>query len=216
MNFAYYVFLLLIIFLCFFTIKRNLESSPKKIKIYLTIVILILLLRHISLLGLCVAESSRFMYCLKPFIYLDDIAVPLMILATTYVYWRSEKISFTGSYFVLIGLGIIYGLIIYMSKMKVNVSHVYGFIISIDKEIVLSMFSLILLGVLLVINVLLLDQKYINKKGIWFIIASIMIVMLEKVIILGGIKIFPYSVIGVLAFLIIINCVIKGFKKIKQ
>ena len=71
------------------------------------------------------------------------------------------------------------------------------------------------MGIMLVINVLLLDKKYINKSGIWFIIIAIMAVMIEKVIILGGIRIFPYSVMGELIFLIIINFVLNGFKKIK-
>ena len=86
---------------------------------------------------------------------------------------------------------------------------------SINNEIVISMFSLILLGIMLIINVLLLDRKYVNKKGIWFIIIAIMAVMIEKVIILGGIRVFPYSVIGELIFIIIINFVLNGFKKIK-
>ena len=215
MNFAYYIFLLLIIFLCFFTIKRNLLVSPKKIKIYLTIVIILLLIRHIGLFILCIIESSKYIYYFKPIIYLDNIAVPLMILAITYVYLRSEKLKFTGSYFILIGAIFIYSIIIYISKIIVNVSYIYGFIISIDKEILLSMFSLILLGIMLIINVLLLDKKYVNKKGIWFIIVAIMVVMIEKVIMLGGIRIFPYSVIGELIFLVVINLVISGFKKIK-
>ena len=215
MNFAYYVFLLLIIFLCIFTIKRNLLVSPKKIKIYLTIVIILLLIRHIGLFILCIIESSKYIYYFKPIIYLDNIAVPLMILAITYVYLRSENLKFTGSYFILIGSIFIYSIIIYISKIIVNVSYIYGFIISIDKEILLSMFSLILLGIMLIINVLLLDKKYVNKKGIWFIIVAIMVVMIEKVIMLGGIRIFPYSVIGELIFLVVINIVLNGFKKIK-
>lgn len=215
MNFAYYIFLLLIIFLCIFTIKRNLLVSPKKIKIYLVIVITLLLIRHIGLIILCLIESSKYIYYLKPIIYLDDIAVPLMILAITYVYLRSEKLKFTGSYFILAGITLIYSIIIYISKIMVKVSHIYGFIISIDNEIMISMFSLILLGIMLIINVLLLDKKYANKKGIWFIILAIMVVMIEKVIIVGGIRIFPYPVIGELIFLIIINVVLNGFKKIK-
>lgn len=215
MNFAYYIFLLLIIFLCFFTIKRNLSVSPKKIKIYFTIVLLLLLFRHLGLVSLCIFESSKYIYYLKSIIYLDNIAVPLIVLAVTYVYSRSEKLKFTGSYFIFAIVSAVYACIIYMSKVMINVSSIYGFIMSIDNMIVLSMFSLILLGIMLIINVLLLDKKYVNKKGIWFIISAIMAVMIEKVIMLGGIRIFPYSVIGELIFIIIINFVLNGFKKIK-
>lgn len=146
---------------------------------------------------------------------MDNIAVPLIVVAVTYVYSRAEDIRFTGSYFVLVAVSAVYILIMNVSKVMVNVSSTYGFIMSLDNEIMLSMFSLILMGIMLVINVLLLDKKYINKSGIWFIIIAIMAVMIEKVIILGGIRIFPYSVMGELIFLIIINFVLNGFKKIK-
>lgn len=146
---------------------------------------------------------------------MDNIAVPLIVVAVTYVYSRAEDIRFTGSYFVLVAVSVVYILIMNVSKVMVNVSSTYGFIMSLDNEIMLSMFSLILMGIMLVINVLLLDKKYINKSGIWFIIIAIMAVMIEKVIILGGIRIFPYSVMGELIFLIIINFVLNGFKKIK-
>lgn len=212
MNFAYYLFLLLIIFLSIFLIKKNLEVSPKKIKIYLTVVITLFLLRHIALFLLCILKNSTIIYYLKPIIFLNHLSVPLIILAITYVYLRSEKLSFGGTYIIAGVTCIIYAAIIQISKVTIQVSYLYGFILQIDKETILFLFSLILLGILFALNVILLDKPYANKKGIWFIIIAILIVMLEDVIILGGIKIFPYSVIGDMLFLIIINLVLKSFK----
>lgn len=215
-NFAYYMFLLLIIFLSFFTLKRNLEVSPKKIKIYLTFVITLFLLRHIGLFMLCILQSSNIIYYLKPIIYLNHIAMPLIVLAITYVYLRSEVLKFTGSYVVLSIVVLIYIYIIRISKLTIEVSQNYGFIADISNENSMYLFSLILMGILLILNVILLDKPYANKTGIWFIIVSIVVVMMEEVIILGGIKVFPYSVIGELIFLIIINFVFNGFKRSKM
>ena len=216
MNFAYYIFLLLIIFLSFFTLKRNLEVSPKKIKIYLTFVITLFLLRHIGLFMLCILQSSNIIYYLKPIIYLNHIAMPLIVLAITYVYLRSEVLKFTGSYVVLSIVVLIYIYIMRISKLTIEVSQNYGFIADISNENSMYLFSLILMGILLILNVILLDKPYANKTGIWFIIVSIVVVMMEEVIILGGIKVFPYSVIGELIFLIIINFVFNGFKRSKM
>lgn len=214
-NFAYYMFLLLIIFLSLFTLKRNFEVSPKKIKIYLTFVITLFLLRHIGLFMLCILQSSNIIYYLKPIIYLNHIAMPLIVLAITYVYLRSEVLKFTGSYIILSIVVLIYIYIIRISKLTIEVSQNYGFIADISNENSMYLFSLILMGILLVLNVLLLDKPYANKTGIWFIIVSILVVMMEEVIILGGVKVFPYSVIGELIFLIIINFVFDGFKRSK-
>ena len=210
------MFLLLIIFLSFFTLKRNLEVSPKKIKIYLTFVITLFLLRHIGLFMLCILQSSNIIYYLKPIIYLNHIAMPLIVLAITYVYLRSEVLKFTGSYVVLSIVVLIYIYIMRISKLTIEVSQNYGFIADISNENSMYLFSLILMGILLILNVILLDKPYANKTGIWFIIVSIVVVMMEEVIILGGIKVFPYSVIGELIFLIIINFVFNGFKRSKM
>lgn len=212
MNFAYYLFLLLIIFLSIFIIKRNLEVSPRKIKIYLTIVTTLFLLRHIALFLLCVLENSNIIYYLKPIIFLNHLSIPLMILAITYVHLRAESLKFTGSYIIALITGAIYAFIMETSKVTVQVSYLYGFILAIDKEIILFLFSLILLGILLILNVISLDKPFANKKGVWFIIISILIVMIEDIIILGGIKVFPYSVIGDMIFLVIMNWVLGGFK----
>ena len=135
-----------------------------------------------------------------------------MVLAITYIYVRSEKLNFGGSYIIAIIICVIYIGIIYISKVTVQVSYLYGFILEIDKETILFLFSLILLGVLFVLNVILLDKPFVNKMGIWSIIIAISITMIENIIILGGIKIFPYSVIGDMIFLIIMNSVLKKFK----
>lgn len=212
MNLAYYLFLLLIIFLSILIMKKNLEVSPKKIKIYLTLIITLFLLRHISLFLLCILNSSAIIYYLKSIIFLNHLAIPLMVLAITYVYLRSEKLKFGGSYIIAAIVCAIYAGIILTSKVTVQVSYLYGFILKIDNETILFLFSLILLGALLVLNVMLLDKPFANKTGIWFIITAISIVIIEDIIILGGIKIFPYSVIGDMIFLVIMNLVLKSFK----
>ena len=212
MNFAYYLFLLLIIFLSFSIMKKNLEVSPKKIKIYLTLVITLFLLRHISLFLLCILKNSTIIYYLKSIIFLNHLSIPLMIIAITYVYLRSEKFNFGVNYIIGIIISAVYIGLIHISEVTVQVSYLYGFILEIDKETNLFLFSLILLGILLVLNVILFDKPFVNKKGIWFIIIAISIVMIEDIVILGGIKIFPYSVIGDMIFLIIMNFVLTGFK----
>jgi hypothetical protein len=192
--------------------KKNLEVSPKKIKIYVSLVITLFLLRHIALLFLCILKNSTVIYYLKSIIFLNHLSIPLMVLAITYVYSRSEKLNFGGSYIIATTICAIYIIIMYISKVTVQVSYLYGFILKIDKETILFLFSLILLGVLLMINIILLDKPFINKIGIWLVIISILIVIIEDIIILGGIRIFPYSVIGDMIFLIIMNLVLKSFK----
>ena len=216
MNFAYYLFLLLIIFLSLLIFEKNLKVSPKKIKIYLSIVILLFCIRNIGLFLLCILENSTIIYYLKPMIFLNHLVIPLITLAITYVYLRSESLKFIWCYVIAVILAFIYGIIMHISKVTVQVSYMYGFIIRIDREVMLSLFSLILLASLLILNVMLIDKPFANKRGLYCIIAAICAVMIEDVIIIGGIKSFPYSVIGQAVFLFIINLVLKSFKKMRE
>ncbi|SFC94281.1 hypothetical protein [Clostridium uliginosum] len=216
MNFAYYLILLFIICLSFLILKKNLEVSPKKIKIYTTIVILLFILRHVGLFLLCILRNSNFIYSLKPIIFLNNLTIPLMVLAITYVYLRSEQLKFNWNYIIAIVLSAIYIAILYISKVTLDVNNLYGFIIKINQEILLYLFTLIILGVFLIINVILLDEKFVNKNGIRLMILAIVVVMLESVMILGGSRCFPYPVIGDLIFIIIMNSVLDSFKKAKN
>ena len=65
MNFAYYIFLLLIIFLSFILMKKNIKHAPKKIKIYLTIIILFFIIHNITLISLCVMKNGKIFYYLR-------------------------------------------------------------------------------------------------------------------------------------------------------
>lgn len=165
MNFAYYLFLLLIIFLSISLIRKNLEVSPKKIKIYLALVITLFLLRHIALFLLCILKNSTIIYYLKPIIFLNHLSVPLIVLAVSYVYLRSEKLNFGGTYVIAATVCIIYAVIMQTSKLTVQVNYLYGFILQIDKETILFLFSLILLGALLILNVILwIDHTQIRRE----------------------------------------------------
>lgn len=216
MSLAYYIFLLLIIFLSFIMIKKNIDYSPRKIKIYLIVVIALFLLRNIALLCLCLINNSNFLYYLKPFVFLDYITIPLMIIPISYIYLRSERLKFIGSYIIAFISAGVYVILVHISKARIEVSYLYGFIIKLNNEDIISLFSLILLGTLMIINIIMLDKPFVNKKGIYFLLLAIVLVMIEEVIIIGGIKLFPYSVIGEVIFLIIMNFVIDGFKRINK
>ena len=119
MNLAYYIFLLLIIFLLIFLMKKNLKVSPKKIKAYMMVVMSLFVLRYIGLFLLCIMKDGRFVYMLKPLLFLNHLAIPLMILALAYVYLRWDKLSFNINYIIAVVLVILYVATMFTKKWKV-------------------------------------------------------------------------------------------------
>lgn len=213
MNLAYYIFLLLIIFLLISLMKKNLEFSPKKIKVYMIVVMSLFMLRYIGLFLLCIMKDGRFVYMLKPLLFLNHLAIPLMILALAYVYLRWDKLSFTINYIVAVALTVLYGISIFTMKGKVVFNPTYGYLINIYNETALFLGSLLILGCLLVYCVYFLDKPNNKKKGMIYLIIASSVVILENVLYLGGLRLFPYPIFGDGIFLVIISFAINTFKK---
>lgn len=215
MNFAYFIFLLLIIFLLLFLFKKAKDRVPKKIKPYIMAVIVLFMLRYIALLLLCVITRTGVAYYLKGFVFLNHLTIPLMIVCLAYVFSRPEKLPFSSNYIVGGILTSVYVVGMVLIKGIVNMNPNYGYIVSLDKDNILNIVSLIILGGLLIFNVMVLDKPNNNKLGVIYLIVAIFFVMIENVIHLGGLKLFPYPIIGDGIFLIIMNLAFNTFKKVK-
>ena len=213
MNLAYYIFLLLIIFLLISLMKKNLEASPKKIKVYMVVVISLFILRYIGLFLLCIMKDGRFVYMLKPLLFLNHLAIPLIILALAYVYLRWDRLSFTINYIIAFALTVLYGIAIFTMKGKVIFNPTYGYLINIYNETALFLGSLVVLGGLLLYCIYYLDKPNNNKKGMIYLIIASAVVILENVLYLGGLRLFPYPIFGDGIFLVIIGFAINTFKK---
>ncbi len=213
MSFAYYIFLLLIIYLYILLLLKNSIYSPKKIKIYMAIITFLELLKNMILLTLCVIKKANVILIVKNFVFLDYVTIPLMAVTLTYIFMRSEKIKFLWSYFIGALSFIIYYCILRYSGTNSEVSAVFGFIITLKNELLMTMFSTIFLGIIIIIISIIIDKPYVNRMGLLFVLGAIVIIFIEHIIIVSGIKFFPYPIIGELVFVILMNHAVSIFKK---
>lgn len=212
MNLVYYIFLLLIIFLLSSLIIKNKKLSPKKIKIYMFIVILLFLFRYMGLFLLCIIKSGAYISSLKSLLYLNHLAIPLIVLALDYVFLRWDKLRFSVNYFIAIILSLLYIIGMYFIKARVIFNINYGYIINVKNETVLYLLSLIIVGILLIYSIYFIDKPNNNKKGMIYVILALFMVIMENIIYIGGIRIFPYPIIGDGIFLILMNLGVNTFK----
>ena len=213
MNLAYYIFLLLIIFLLSLLLRKNIRLSPKKIKVYMSIVIFLFVMRYITLFTLCVVKNARFIHYLKGILYLNQFAIPLMVLALAYVYLRWDKLNFYVNYIIAIILGILYSVEIYFMKVKIMFSPNYGYIINIKQETIFYLATLVMVGVLLIFCMYFFDKPNNNRWGMTYLIIALVMVITENVLYIGGMKLFPYPIFGDAVFITLINLAVNTFKK---
>ena len=215
MNLAYYIFLLLIIFLLVLIIRKNEKLSPIKIKVYLFIVLILFSFRYIGLFLLSIVNGGVYIYYFKSILYLNHLAIPLIVLQLSYVYLRWNKLGFKINYIIAIVFGLIYFIGMFFINGRVIFDVKYGYIINIQNDRSLFLVSLGIVGALLIFCVNFFDKPNNDRRGMCYLVIALVAVIIENVMYLGGIRVFPYPIIGDGIFLLLLNLCINKFDNAK-
>lgn len=212
----YFFLLLLIIFLLFNTIKNNIKYSPKKIKLYISTVLLISIVSYISILVLPFLKSQGVVLYFTPTVYLRYLSILFMLVPILYVFLKKPNINFNLSYIIMVSLTVIYVGINILLKPYLFISQNYGFVINLYQEDNFIIGYMIMLGAFLFFSANKISTQYGNKKGIYGVIITIIILIVELTLKIIGIYPFPYTLVGDLLIVLLLNYCINGFKKSKS
>lgn len=212
LEFSYLCLLLFIITFILYLGKKNIELSPKKIKLFISILLIPMILRCIVLLCGVVIERQGMIYFLKEYALLNYFSIPLIILSCLYIFLRNERIKFSRNYIFMVILGLLYGLLVYTYKFSISITNNFGFIISIENGIVPILIYLIILASLAVFILINLDKPFSNKTGMRMLLISLIIYIVEYILLLGGISLYPYVIIGEV---LILGCLLKSIYTFK-
>ena len=213
MDIAYYILLLLIFFLCLNIIIKNKKYSPRKIKVYINVAIIILSLRYVGLFMLCIARSSEGLSMIKWIIYSSYLAIPLITLAFIYAFLRFDNKEFKYIYFIGAIITIIYFFNMSFIDISLSYNQQFGYMITIDNPLVPIMEYLVILGFLLLYLIYYIDKPNTNKKGVWGIILYLSICIIDNIIFISGIQYFPKTIISDCIFVTFVNFFINVFRK---
>lgn len=211
--FLYFMILLLIIFLCLNLLSKNIKYSPRKIRIIMTLMLVLELLRSGTLILMSLIPSQKYLFLLKPLIFLHVIYIPMASFVAFYIFWRNDKVSFNLS-FILLGVLLAgYAIAMYLLKGIIQISSSYGYVMSISKEIIFGLSFVSILTLILFIVMFQLNNSFVNKKGLIFLAVCIIIAIFENLGYLCGIYLFPYALFSELAILLITTHSINILKK---
>ncbi|MBU5488107.1 hypothetical protein KQI77_08040 [Clostridium sp. MSJ-8] len=213
MKMAYYIFLLLIFFLCLNIINKNRKYSPKKIKTYMYIATIILIFRYICLLILCIAKSFEYLTMIKWFIYSSYLAIPLITLAFMYIFLRFDNKEFKYIYFIGALITFIYIINIIFVDIIVSYNSQFGYVIDIGKSLIFIMEYFLIIGAMLLYIIYYIDKPNCNKKGVLSIIIYLSVCIIDNIILISGIPYFPTTIISDYIFVTFINFFINVFIK---
>ena len=210
--FIYLCILLFIIIFSLYLIYLSYNKCPIKIRKFYLVSLSIIVVRYVSLLSLWLVQRQRIIYFIKIFTQLNFLAIPLLILAAIYIFLRDEKRRFDYNYTFMIILFLGYCLINIFYKLDIRVDTVFGFMVSYKEILVPNLIYLIVISSFVVITLLFVDKPYSNISGMKLLLVSLIITVIEFIIFLGGIRIFPYPLIGEVC---IIGCSYKAISTFK-
>lgn len=213
-GFIYLCILIFIIICILYLLRNNMKSSPKKIKIFITISLIPLLLRFLTLICGVIIDKQSIIYLLRPFVFLNFFSIPLLIIGCLFIFLRDEKVKFNNNYIFLSILLLGYVAFMLTYKIDINISKTFGFVLSIKEMLIPALVYLIIMAGLMVFTLFFIDKPYSNKFGMRMLLVSLIVVIVEDVFFIGGAKGFPYPIIGETFILLSTFKAIRTFKKI--
>lgn len=199
--FIYLCILLFIIIFSIYLIYLSSNKCPSKIRKFYLVSLLIIVVRYLSLLSLWLIQRQRIIYFIKVLTQLSLVGIPLLVLAAIYIFLRDENRSFNYNYTFMIILFLVYVVINIFYKLDIRVDSIFGFIVIYREILIPSLIYLILISSFVVISLLFIDKPYSNTNGMKLLLVSLIITVIEFVIFLGGIRIFPYPLLGEICIL---------------
>lgn len=212
LEFSYLCLLLFIITFILYLEKKNIYLSPKKIRLFVSISLMPIILRCLVLLGGVIIEKQRIIYFLRYYVLLNYFSIPLIILSALYIFLRNEKLKFNRNYIFMIILGLLYVVLVYTYKFSISITNKFGFIISLENGMIPILIYLIILASLAVFILINLDKPFCNKVGMRLLLVSLILYIVEYILLLGGISIYPYPIIGEV---LILFCLFKSISTFK-
>ena len=202
--FYYLCLLLFIITIIFYLIMKARNRCPVKVRKYYIITLTILLLRSITLLLLSLIEKQEIMYFLKPMSMMDIITIPLLSMGALYIFLRNERMRFDYNFILMISMIGIYCFLISFYRLKSYIDAEFGYVVIFKDTMIPSLIYLIVMAMVTVISLINIDKPYSNTLGMKLLTFSTVVFVIEYILFLGGIKIFPYPFIGEISLLIVV------------
>ena len=202
--FYYLCLLLFIITIIFYLIMKARKRCPVKVRKYYIITLTILLLRNITLLLLSLIEKQEIMYFLKPMSMMDIITIPLLSMGALYIFLRNERMRFDYNFILMISMIGIYCFLISFYRLKSYIVAEFGYVVIFKDTMIPSLIYLIVMAMVTVISLINIDKPYSNTLGMKLLTFSTVVFVIEYILFLGGIKIFPYPFIGEISLLIVV------------
>lgn len=213
MAFYIYISLLLIMLVMMIQDLYLAKFSPKKIKIIAFFVIIVMILRYISLFILFLSHSIKYLYMLKVFFFLNLIAVPILALTVLCIFMRRDNTNFSYIFGIAVGLLAAYTFIMYKCTVILQNVDGFGYTMFFSKDIHIYWIYVVLNTLMIFFTVGLVSKNNVNKFGIYLIMISSIVTIIDVVTWTMGVNFIAENIIGDVFWVITLTYALSKVKK---
>lgn len=209
-----YLLLLLLMFMLIYSIiSENLKYPFIKVRTFSLLVLMIGSLRYIALLIFLISKNIKYLYFLKPLVFLNILVLPMLALISIYIFVRNDKIKYN---YCLIVCGLLlsfYILIIVKNSASIKSIGSLGYLMTFTNESLIYGIYIIFNTIFLLISILFLGMKNVNKQGLCMVLFSSLLQICEIILKFMGFFILPAFILGDLFWILTIGYALLKLKK---
>jgi hypothetical protein len=213
-TYFFYLALLLLMFLLIYCgVSSSVRFAPLKIKIISLAALIALSTRYIALLIFLVTGNIKNLYLLKPLMFLNLLCLPVLAIISIYIYSRNDKIKF--NYCMISASLLLFTYLAAIIKLPISIE-IYGslgYIMSFHNEILVYGIYLIFNTIFFFSAVVFLGNKTSNKLGMWLILSSALLVIIEVIVKTSGVSILPSILLGDVIWIATVDYALYKLKK---
>lgn len=215
MNIYYiYLLLLLLMFILIYSIiSENLKHSPVKVRVLSLTALMIVSFRYIALLIFLIIKNIKYIYLLKPLIFLNLLCLPIVAIVSIYIFVRNDRIKFN---YCLVVSGLLLLLyVIAMAKLPTSIISIgsLGYLMAfLNKNLVYGIY-VVLNTIFLFISIIFLGFKNSNKFGIWMVLFSSLTQISEIILRASGFIILPVCIFGDIFWILTVSYALHKLNK---
>lgn len=191
-----YIFLLPSIFLLLIQGLVWIKSLPDKIKVISFIVIIAMIFRYISIFIMLLDANVKYLYLLKIPFFLNLITIPIITFTILYIFMKKNNIKFYYIFIVSSALVLLY--IFIMCNCKAVLQSVEGATYTLVFSQYMYIYWIYIVFNTLVVFFILgfVNVKNSHRLGIYLVLISAFITILESVLWIMGMRILVENVLG--------------------
>lgn len=215
MNIYYfYIILLLLMFVLIYKGTDNgFNHAPIKIRIITLLALGCMSLKYIALIILLITKNIKYLYLLKPLVFLNILSIPLLAITAIYIFARNDRIKFNYCIVLSVVFAALYSAVIIMFPVSLSSYGNLGYTMVFISDSIVQLGCIIINTVFLFTAVVLLGGKNIDVKGMWLVTIAAFISIIEYILKSSGISIFPAILFGDILWILALNYSLYKFKK---